>query len=348
MGQGWQVVNVDRRETLGWWGKLGECLFDGSARSLNRILRVPPPLPSCDNLIFPFKPSALCNEATGRRGALYFPKTAPQSSLLVNLPVEMIWEIYSHMKDFSDIVCLTLTCQPMWNIGRRKIYDWVASFVAFSWAGDRIVCLGDYLLENQISAHEHLLTPEEAVGFNGFDQHDREYNFYNYPFCDVSHLVGTFSAWQLVHGFMLPRRIASLTDWTSYLHSFHCLVDLHYVTPTTQPAVLRNLSRHQYIRESALIAWKQGSGVAHAKNAGIGEIVLSRICFSTNGSVNMVWEGDIHRDVWAGDRLDIVAPDWLERLEGDADAWTDVSDEVLKEVEGIWRSEYEPDGATAN
>ncbi|KAJ6488968.1 hypothetical protein C8R45DRAFT_993295, partial [Mycena sanguinolenta] len=311
---------------------------------------VAPKLPSCDDLIFPFKPGALCDEATRRRGPIYFPQTAHQNSALVNLHVEMIWEIYSHLDDFSDVVCLTVTCQPMWNIGRRRIYDSVATVVGFSWAGDRIVCLGDYLEEDEIPEHEHLLTPEEAEGFTGVDDEDQEYSFYRYPFRYVSHRGGTFSAWNLVHNSLLSGRRGSLSDFDSYYHSFHRLVDVGYTAPLpAQPAVLRNLSRHQYIRESALIAWKKESGIARAEDVGFGEIVLSRICFSTNGSVNMVWDGNIHRGVWAGDRFDIVASDWLEGLEGeDAATWTDVSADVLKEVGGIWRSEYEPDGINEN
>ncbi|KAJ7325769.1 hypothetical protein DFH08DRAFT_711088, partial [Mycena albidolilacea] len=72
---------------------------------------------------------------------------------------------------------------------------------------------------------------------------------------------------------------------------------------------------------------------------GFGQIVLSRICFSTDSTVAMAYEGDIHRGVWVGDRFDIVGSEWLEGLEG-AVGWTDVSDEVLAEVEAIWRSEY--------
>jgi len=30
MGQYWKVVNLDKRQTHGHWGKLGECLFDGT------------------------------------------------------------------------------------------------------------------------------------------------------------------------------------------------------------------------------------------------------------------------------------------------------------------------------
>ncbi|KAJ6489011.1 hypothetical protein C8R45DRAFT_1074128 [Mycena sanguinolenta] len=349
--QEWQVVNIDRRESHGWWGKLGECLFDGSARALNHTLRIPPTLPDCDDLVFPFKPGALCDAATPRRGAIYFPQTASQSSLLVNLPVEMIWEIYLQIDDLSDVVCLTMTCQRMWNIGRRKIYDSVVSLVGFSWAGDRIVCLGDQSEQGDIPDDERLLTPEEEKKFTGFDEYGQECSFYNYPFRGIPHLAwsrragGTFRMRDFVPRFLVPSRIISTPDDEFHIKSLHSLVDVIYNTPPpVHPAVLRNLSRHQYIPESTLIAWREKTELDNADEVGFGEIVLSRICFSTDPSVAMTYDGNIHRGVWAGDRFDIVASDWLGG--DDAAAWTDISAEVLKEVEGIWRSEYESDGSS--
>ena len=38
MEQYWQVINLDKRQTLGHWGKLGECLFDGLPNTLVLLL----------------------------------------------------------------------------------------------------------------------------------------------------------------------------------------------------------------------------------------------------------------------------------------------------------------------
>ena len=52
----------------------------------------------------------------------------------------------------------------------------------------------------------------------------------------------------------------------------------------------------------------------------------------------MRYEGDIHRGVWAGDRLDIASADALDEKDenGQAVEWTD----VLKEMYAIWLSNY--------
>jgi hypothetical protein len=39
MGQYWQVINLDKRQTLGVWGKIGDCLFGTSAAYLVPLLK---------------------------------------------------------------------------------------------------------------------------------------------------------------------------------------------------------------------------------------------------------------------------------------------------------------------
>ncbi|KAF8205303.1 hypothetical protein K438DRAFT_1964379 [Mycena galopus ATCC 62051] len=266
-----------------------------------------------------------------------------QSSRLLALPVEIIKEIYSSIEYLSDFMCLSMTCQHLWNIGRREIYDCIANTVNFSWAGGRIICVGDYLRNEDIP--EGLLTPDEKEEFTGWDEEeDERYALYQYPFTDISAPRGRFN----MHDFVLHSLVPTQPDyqiWAKYYLSLLALVDTEYRIPApTQPSVLRNLSRCVYVREAALIAWRQGIKIDVPREIGFGEIVLSRISWSSEGSVSMTWDGDIHRGVWAGDRFDIVNSDWLEGLGDDdtaaAAAWTDVSDEVLKEMEGIWTSEY--------
>lgn len=263
-----------------------------------------------------------------------------RSSVLANLPAETILEVYSHLKeqDLADVVCLSITCQSLWNIGRAEIYRLLEIRAVnwnFPWAGDRIICVGDYLRRDDLP--DDVLSPEEVDEFTGLDE-DGEYYYtlYTYPFDPIAHPRTDFT---------LSEVLSSTMDrlvWLPECHVFRSLVDIKYMAPKpTQPAVLRNVSRLQYIRESALVTWKARAQteIKETKDVGFGQIVLSRICFSTDSTVAMAYEGDIHRGVWAGDRFDIVGSEWLEGLEG-AVGWTDVSDEVLAEVEAIWRSEY--------
>ncbi|KAJ7776763.1 hypothetical protein DFH07DRAFT_876915 [Mycena maculata] len=347
MGQYWKLINLDKRQTYGDWGKLGECLFDGSPSCLKTSLRATAEkLPDCDSLIFPFKPGALFEEAYESRPATYFPKAADHSlnaKALPNLPLEMIHEIYLNAEDLADVICLSMTCQFLWEVGRGHIYRHIVAIVAsYSWVGDRIICVGDYLRNEDIP--DSLLTPEEKVEFTSPDpDDDGDFTLYSYPFDVVG--WGGFSIDILLKSAKIVKRYRS---FYSYLITdgqiLSSLCNEYYTLPAlTQLSVLRNLSRHQYVRESALIAWREGAQakVKETKNVGFGEIVLSRICLSTDPSASMSYDGDIHRGVWAGDRFDLVSSEteWLEGL-GEDSGWTDVSDKVLEEVEEIWKSEY--------
>ncbi|KAJ7505828.1 hypothetical protein B0H11DRAFT_1851065 [Mycena galericulata] len=350
MGQYWKLLNLDRRQTYGSWGKLGEWFFDGAPNCLNGPLRTPTKLPDCDSLIFPFKPGAPFLDQWGPSGepeTYYFPKPAPRRLnvlALVNLPVETIHEIFSSIDDLADVFCLSMTCQFLWDIGRRDIYRRVAIMAAsYSWAGDRIICVGDYLRTKDLPAN--VLTPEEEEEFLTTMPEDEEYLeedgdrcLYSYPFDEISRRRGRFTMDDVLINHGIFKRF--ICNWRS-LNILRSLCDFEYETPVpTELAVLRNLSRHQYVTESALTAWREGvqAKIEAVKDVGFGDIVFSRICFSTDPSVSMAYDGDIHRGVWAGDRFDLVTSDWLEGL--DDAAWMDVSDEVLKEVEAIWRSEY--------
>ncbi|KAF8205307.1 hypothetical protein K438DRAFT_1964384 [Mycena galopus ATCC 62051] len=317
MGQGWKVINLDRWETYGWWGKLGEFLFGGSPSCLNESLRAPPTLPDCDSLIFLFKPGAICEEACEvlKRRATYFPQTATQSSRLLALPVETLQEIYSATEYMSDVVCLSMTCQLLWNIGRREIYDSVVGTASFSWAGSRIICVGDYLRNEDIP--EGLLTQGEKEEFTGWDEEeDERYTLYEYPFREISRHRRSFSMENFVSEHLVPKRLLYRPQ---YYMSLRALVDIEYKTPAPiQPGALRNLSRRVYVREAALIAWREGTESDQAREVTFGHIVVSRISWSSDPSVSMAWDGDIHRGVWTGDRFDIVNSDWLEGL-GDDD-----------------------------
>ncbi|KAJ6554917.1 hypothetical protein DFH09DRAFT_1318424 [Mycena vulgaris] len=156
------LVNLDQSESFNSWGEIGESFFSGSPSRLEpRLSATPAEFPDCDTLIFPFKPGGHMEYHD-----LYFPKTAAPSldSALTNLAVETIHEIYSHMDDLPNVMSLSMTFQVLWEIGKQEIYRCirltaVATSDSYSWAGDRIICVGDYLRNNDMP--ENMLTPED-------------------------------------------------------------------------------------------------------------------------------------------------------------------------------------------
>ena len=72
--------------------------------------------------------------------------------------------------------------------------------------------------------------------------------------------------------------------------------------------ILRNISKRQYVRRSTLLKmckacpkrWKISS-------VDLGHVVISRVCWSSDGSISMAYDGGI-RGVWAGDHTVLISP----------------------------------------
>ncbi|KAJ7162920.1 hypothetical protein C8R46DRAFT_1352757 [Mycena filopes] len=342
MGQYWKVINLDKGVTFGSWGQLGEFLLS-LPDCLEKSIRGGSTLPDRDAMVEPFKPGEVFREGYNREPiisipALFFSPTAIQSTaLLLSLPVEIIDAIYLEMRTLEDVLCFSVTCQTLWAIGRDHIYRHITARVApHSWVGDRILCVGDYLQNADIPVG--ILTPEEQndLLWDGDDEEDGG-TLYEYPFEQISFRGPQI--WGDSH-----RRLGYHTFETMVFFKL-CMLDIPEPSPPPSLVVLRNLSQQQYVRESALLALKAkhaDSGrelrrkLAHV---GLGEILMTRICLSSDPSASLVWDGAIHRGVWAGDRFDTV--DEEEFLRGDIDgAWTDVSGEVLGDLEAIWAAEF--------
>ena len=103
--------------------------------------------------------------------------------------------------------------------------------------------------------------------------------------------------------------------------------------------VLHNLSKHEYVREEAIKVniFDRGDNSFPFGEIGLGQVLLSRICWSTNNSCAMRYEEDIHRGVLAGNRFDITTIDQFKLVDGEKE-WKDVSDEIAETTE-IWISE---------
>ncbi|KAJ7220804.1 hypothetical protein GGX14DRAFT_676062 [Mycena pura] len=309
MGQRWWVINLDKRERH----DLRKLFFGGFGAYFNALLRNPK-FPDClpqyrpgdflrkyDSLPFLDLPPSYC----------YFAKTAPRSLdtiALVNLPVELIYEILSYLDEFFDLLFFSMTCQALWEIGR------------------------DYL---PTDIPEGLLSTEEREKF--LVDEDGEYAVRDEPF-NQGHYLKVFSWDKLLTG--VRQRCLGLHSDIEVVSEL-----CKYDPPPSTLHVLRNLSRQQYVRESALLALRDKYKGTKVKmdEVTLGQVVHCRICLSSSAETNLRYQGDIevHRGVWAGDRFDIISAEWVETPDV-ANSWTDVSKEALEEMEEIWVAEYAP------
>jgi hypothetical protein len=113
--------------------------------------------------------------------------------------------------------------------------------------------------------------------------------------------------------------------------------------PEDQQWILRNLTTRQFVRSEAIALKPEFIHGPNINVLGFGEIVTSCICWSTSSSINMSDTTNISRGVWAGHCFDITT---LARHEDEIHEteWSDVSDEVVREIAASGRVNTAPIG----
>ena len=155
-----------------------------------------------------------------------------------------------------------------------------------TWAGDRIVCPGDY--------HEDLpagmLTTSEQEELEKAEDEEGGMELYSFT----------------------RERYQYVDSINGYNRS----------EQNDQNWVLRNLSKHGYVREVAIKvnSFDRGDNSFPFGEIGLGQVLLSCICWSTDDSCAMRYEEDIHRGVWAGNRFDITTIDQFKLVDGEKES----------------------------
>jgi hypothetical protein len=108
--------------------------------------------------------------------------------------------------------------------------------------------------------------------------------------------------------------------------------------PTDQPWVLRNLTTKQFVRSEAIALKEEFIRGPDISVLGFGEVVLSRICWSSSNAFGIEEPANICRGIWAGHCFDITTLAKHQEETRNGGGWTDASDEVAKEIATIWES----------
>ncbi|TFK52781.1 hypothetical protein OE88DRAFT_1656361 [Heliocybe sulcata] len=321
MGQYWTFVNIDQKE---YWGgcKLGEMIPCGGMGDAIITLILPPDI---DPDLFRIHANML------RRAS----RTHMNELGRLKLPIEILQMIFCEIDCLEDAASLCLANSMLWVTGWDRARELVTQHPA-RWEGQRMACIGD----DTRDLPRGLLEPEEMKAFEGFRalpaMGDRlmDPNFYTFMCAHYTERERSskrrawsiFRHWEQNKAFDLLAYPGVLgfrqhTPPHSYIHD--------------RRWILLNLSKKEYVRSSAVL-----SAVGDAIH--LGDVLFSQICWSTERSISVCYEGDIHRGAWAGDRFSIKAIEDFEREDSKV-KWTDVSDRVMKEVLAIWRAEYGQD-----
>ncbi|KDQ11609.1 hypothetical protein BOTBODRAFT_189786 [Botryobasidium botryosum FD-172 SS1] len=335
MGQYWQVINLDKRQTLGFWGKLAEFIWASEPHTLAWRL-------------IPVDFSPIIASSIARRKT---PSGLTIAQLLgsLHLPTEILAMIFSEIDSFQDAFSLAYANTHLLAAGQGTLCA-LLRVKAAHWAGDRIVCIGDYaenedLPEGMLTAAEtqELLTFEAKEEYSSADEDDTPpdchtdlYHFAddNYQHCGQSLRRYSIDYFEFVRK-LLPSERKCYDD----------LVDANGKLLSDDVA-LCNLSRREYVRLKALKSvyglpidgpWLTGD------RDDLGTVLLTRICWSSDAS----WDYNgryLEKGLWAGDRFEIATVDAVNARIERGEAWMDASADALGDIRAILKDVYGPKG----
>ena len=266
---------------------------------------------------------------------------------LSSLPVELLDAVYQNL-DIEDIFFLGIQSQYFWNVALRHIWTY-CTYPCGSWAGQRILCVGDEAESEDVPPNTLSESEEEELR-NGFDNdelddEDKDDPYYTGPinlYRVANARYQTVRAWSEAFPLLMSSP-AVLREWSRLPGHFRAqiradlaLCNLSNLYPDEQPWILRNLTTHEYVRSEIFPIMREYIHGPSIDFLGFGEVLLSRTCWGTDGCWPRSQVVGVRHGVWAGHRFDIVPLDKHEQDSSRCTDWKDVSEEVMSEVDQIW------------
>ncbi|UKZ74034.1 hypothetical protein TrVFT333_001688 [Trichoderma virens FT-333] len=276
------------------------------------------------------------------------------SATFSNLPTELHRQIFDCMEYLDDVVCLGLTSRYFWDIARDYLHAYYASCLG-QWAGVQIVFVGENVGPKDyppalFSAEEvDQLLEEIEIPLN-YDYPTRmlprpvEMTLFQFTiplFADKQKFVKLSEEAMDVYVCCRDRNRAKYDPALNATFRELIAEDATYF-PRDQPWILRNLTAKEFVRSEAIALRPEFIHGPFIDGFGFGEVIISRICWSTFPCSSMNCAVPIHRGVWAGHGFDITT--LAKHRAGTTEAeWRDVSEEVASEIAIICEAKYGPD-----
>ena len=245
----------------------------------------------------------------------------------LQLATELISMIFKEIDNVDDAIMLGLTHDALMVIGWEHIRALLIQDSA-PWAGTRIIVAGDY----GVDVPEGLISEEEKEEWSRLYLKNVGEEFEDLNLYEVfPRLVGG-SGGNTSEDYQRYRRLS----WEERSLARTITKKKAYQYRWEKGWVLMNQTKKEYVTSMAAssILPSIDATVAHC----FGRLILCRICWSTDSSVAMYFEGGLHRGVWAGDRFMIVTVDDFEAMPS-AKGWKDVSVEATEWLKEILVSE---------
>ena len=241
---------------------------------------------------------------------------------LSRLPIELLDVIFQKLH-IEYVFLLSLQTRYFWNIARRHIQACCASSCG-PWAGQGIICIGEYLepadyppnvltesekeelkrglkeseIWDDVSSDEGS-TNSVSCPINFYSLADARYQqVREWQYRLVERLIGSASLLGEWHRLPTSRRTLIFHELPRYK-----LIDFY---PEDQSWILRNLTTQEYVRSEAIAIKLEYIHGPNIDVLGFGEVVWSRVCWSTETDCSMDYADNLHRGLWAGHRFDIT------------------------------------------
>ncbi|KAK3365123.1 hypothetical protein B0T24DRAFT_670531 [Lasiosphaeria ovina] len=277
------------------------------------------------------------------------------------LPPEVHRLIFTCIECIEDVFRLGLANRYFWSIGRECMHDYFTSSLG-GWANENIVCVGEDVKPGDyppgLFSAEELDVLRQKTSDIPYDWDDDDWDnvaianepftLYHFTFPSISTTEEKFSLF--TESSSLVGRFSDLDISKDPAYDYirrEMWVDEETYFPQDQQWILRNLTTKQFVRSEAIALKPEFIHGPSIRVLGFGEVVMSRICWSTSSFTNMSDTANISRGVWAGHRLDITTLA-RHRDETNEVGWSDVSDEVAREIAAIWESEFGTDWRSEN
>lgn len=252
-----------------------------------------------------------------------------------------------------DIICLCLADGRLFGIGLSRVIELQRVLFA-SWAGRRVICLGRYTEDDDYPPSIQGYVKQElrrmqrigADSDNGSDSDgdcEEQEDERQFPSRELYYLVRAhYGEFGYGHELRYQREDSDRYDALDpdEKKAYRSLGEPKYASADQE--ILCNLSKGEYVRNKALQELAAESDdedkrrwIRKLSSVDLEHALLSRICWSTDPSISMSYDKDLHRGPWAGDRLEVTT---MDKLTNDVE-WKDISGEVVDVLREIWTTE---------
>ena len=253
-----------------------------------------------------------------------FQTLSVHTSRLANLPQELFNRILHYLDDGVGLICLALACRYFLSIMEKQITNILVSDAA-PWAGERIILLGDYaadLPEGLLNESEQLeLSHHKGGDIDSNEEYEPSLYFFANDYYREAQRKKIFET-------VLPRLNGAEKTLFNQLYPNDSTTRENL---TDQVWILRNLSKHEYVRADAIasLSPEHTSKGPFLEPVGFGQVIMTQVQWTSDGS------GTIAplKGRWAGDCFDITTLNESVLACRDENAWEDVSSRVLKVVD---------------